>query len=277
MSFELKIVGQIPLDQLERGKKKKSPESYAPLIKEKLKLLAEKVNERHGNILEADGRIKITDEADRRFVEIKEGAWAQESGLSLEEFKRKQEVSSSALAEQAITLSLAKVLGSRFLSVRASFWDDYENGVDNLLLDLDTGSVICGFDEVIEGYHQKGGEKKEKKIMDKFSKGGSFVKYGLKSVSQSDAEVAISKQSNLPTFFVAINKEELAELLEKINEPEISAPEKRIIGEMIGSLEEQMGLMNNQVATGTNPHLADNLKRSVSLISVLKEKIGSAQ
>ncbi len=274
MGIEFKIVGQIPLDQLERGRKKKSPESFASQVRNDLKSLAENINERYGEILESNGRIKITDEADFKFIEIKEKAWAQESGLSLEDYRNKKEASSNSLAEQAITLSLAKVLGPRFLSVRSSAWDDYENGVDNLLLDLETGSVVCGFDEIVEGYGQDGGAKKEKKIMDKFVRGGSFVQYGIKSVGESGKEVVISKQTNLPTFFVSLTKDELSDLLENINKPEISESEKKVIGEMLSSLEYQVGLMNDKSASVDNNRLAENLGRANDLIMVLKEKIG---
>ena len=274
MGVEFKIVGQIPLSQLERGRKKKSPESYASQVRSDLKSLAESVNERYGDILEEDGRIRITDEAEVRYVKIKEEVYAGESGLSLEEYRRKKESSSNSLAEQAITLSLAKVLGSRFLSVRSSAWDDYENGVDNLLLDLETGSVVCGFDEIVEGYGQDGGAKKEKKIMDKFARGGSFVKYGIKSTGESGKEVAISKQTNLPTFFVSLTKDELSDLLENISKSEISGAEKKVIGEIISSLEYQVGLMNDKSATVHNSRLAENLGRANDLITVLKEKVG---
>lgn len=273
MGIEFKIVGSIPLEQLERGRKKKSPELYASQVRDNLKALAENVNERYGNILESDGRIRITDEADAKFIKIKEEAWARESGLSLEDYSRKKESSSNSLAEQAITLSLAKVLGSRFLSARSSAWDDYENGVDNLLLDLETGSVVCGFDEVIEGYGQDGSAKKEKKIMEKFSRGGSFVKYGIKSTGEAGKEVAISKKANLPTFFVSLTKDELSDLLENINKPEISVSEKKVIGEIISSLEYQVGLMDGKSADVNNIRLEENLDRAKDLISVLKEKI----
>ncbi len=274
MGIEFKIVGQIPLDQLERGRKKKNPELYSSQVRNYLKSLAENVNERYGNILESDGRIKITDEDDAKFIKIKEEAWARESGLSLEDYRRKKESSSNSLAEQAITLSLAKVLGSRFLSVRSSAWDDYENGVDNLLLDVETGSVVCGFDEIVEGYGQDGGAKKEKKIMDKFAAGGSFVKYGIKSTGEEGKEVSISKQTNLPTFFVSLTKDELSDLLENINRPEISSAEKKVIGEIISSLEYQVKLMNSKSESIKNNRLAENLGRANDLIMVLKEKVG---
>lgn len=243
-------------------------------MRNKLKSLAESVNERYGNILDNDGRIRVADDYDSQVINMKEAAWAQESGLDLEDYRRKKESSSNSLAEQAITLSLAKVLGPRFLSVRSSAWDDYENSVDNLLLDLETGNVVCGFDEVVEGYGQDGGAKKEKKIMDKFAGGGSFVKYGIKSSGEMGSGVSISQQKNSPTFFIALNKEELADLLENIDRPKISVTEKKIINEIIFSLEYQAKLMDGQSAAASNSRLKDNLARAVDLISVLKERVG---
>lgn len=55
------------------------------------------------------------------------------------------------IAEIATTLLFDKVLNKDFIIVRASTYDDYENGADHLIIDKQSGAVICGLDEAILG------------------------------------------------------------------------------------------------------------------------------
>jgi hypothetical protein len=270
--MSLEILGKISLDNLEKKPRRKNPEFYAVKIENEMKELAAAVNEKFGDVLDPDGRIKTTDQYDKKIIKIKEEVWARERGLNLEDFKEKQEKSNGSLAEKAITLSLAKVLGNKFLSVRSSVWDDYENGVDSLLVDTETGNLICGFDEVIEGYGQNGQDKKEEKIMQKFAKGGAYTKYGLELSSGENSDLKIATRRNLPTFFVAVNKEELNDLLENVSSEGISTVEKKVFFDLISSLEMQLDKMKNN-DINVNEELKENLEKSEVLINILKEKI----
>ncbi len=270
--MELKIIGKISLENFERKPKKRRPETYAPEIKGKMESLARFANERFGDIAGPDGRIRMKSEDDIRYVSIKEGAWAKEQGLGLEEYRQKQESSNSSLAEQAVTLSLAKVLGDRFLSLRSSAWDDYENGVDNLLFDTKTGSLICGFDEVIEGYGQDGSDKKEEKVMRKFRQGGARAKYGLELTSANPISINISEQWHLPTFYISLNKEELSDLLEGVCQEKIGEAEKKVLGDLVASLEQQLGKMKG-LSSNIPAALAQNLRKSQVFVDSLKEKL----
>jgi len=268
--MELKILGRIPLENLERKERKKKPEFYAEKINMKMKEMVEGVNEKYGEIADIDGRVKVNNKDDINYIEIKEGAWAGEKGQSLKEYREKQENSDSSLAEKAITLSLAKVLGSRFLSLRSSSYDDYENGIDNVLLDTETGSLVCGFDEVVAGYGQDGSSKKEDKIMKKFEKGGAWAKYGLEI--DDNKNIKIAKQKNIPNFYISVAKSELSELLENVSKPDLSQIEKKVLNDVVYSLQyqiEKMKNINNQI----NPNLLNNLKKSESFVSLLNEKL----
>ncbi|MDA3802301.1 MAG: hypothetical protein PF488_00150 [Patescibacteria group bacterium] len=270
--MEFKIIGKMSLENFENKPKKKNPEIYAPEMKNRMKEMADNVNERYGEILDSEGRIKVTDSDDLRYVKIKEEVYASERGMSLESYQEKQEKSSSSLAEQAITLSLSKVLGSRFLSLRSSTWDDYENGVDNVLVDMETGSLVCGFDEVVEGYNQDGKDIKEEKIMKKFKKGGAHLKYGLEVSNEESKSVNIKSQKNLPNFYISVNKNELSDLMENVSKPEISSVEKKVLNDFVFSLESQIEKMND-VEINIPRDLKNNLEKAKSFVETLKEKI----
>ncbi len=91
--------------------------------------------------------------------------------------REKKEASKSNQAEMIITALLHKVLKERFLVVRASVFDDYKHGIDNLILDKETGAVICAFDEVLEneGDKERGAIKKIEKIKDPRGKAPRYL------------------------------------------------------------------------------------------------------
>lgn len=270
--MELKILGKIDLEQFKPRERKKNPEAYYDSLMIKRKELVERINEKHGDILDKDARIKVTNEEDLRIIKMKEETWAKERGLSSEQFTAQQEKSKGSLAETAITLLLDKYLGDRFISVRASKWDDYENGIDNFLLDTKTGAVVCGLDELFNDLNQASSEKKEEKVMNKFLKGGAYAKYGLKKDEGMDA-VEINRLSNLPTFFIAIDRNDLVDILENINSVNSNPAEERIIKDIIFSLNLQINKMKESDTNSLNQRLVSNLKNSEDLLKILNEKI----
>ena len=91
-----------------------------------------------------------------------------------------KEKSRSNQAEMAITALLHRFLSERFLVVRASTFDDYKHGTDNVILDTETGAVVCAFDEVLRNdSDQKQSPAKIEKIKKKAFLGGTEVKYGF--------------------------------------------------------------------------------------------------
>lgn len=272
----IKILGQIDLEQFKPKEKKKSPEFFHDKLMSKVQELVSRVNEKHGDILDADARIKVTDDDDLKIIKMKETAWANERGFDLDQFNNQQERSKGTLAEMSITLILDKYLGDRFISVRSSKWDDYENGIDNFLLDSETGAVVCGFDELFNDLNQSSSDKKEEKVMNKFLKGGAYAKYGLKkaeSSQETDSDIEIGKLSNLPTFFIAINRDDLVDILENLDSDKSNPAEIRILKDLITSLNMQINKMKESDPSLLNHKLVSNLKNSEDLIKILEEKI----
>ena len=125
--------------------------------------------------------------------------------------REKKEASKSNQAEMIITALLHKVLKERFLVVRASVFDDYKHGIDNLILDKETGAVICAFDEVLEneGDKERGAMKKIEKIKRIAVKGGTEAKYG---VALKEQKLVRSSARNIPVFYLTLESKDLIEL-----------------------------------------------------------------
>ncbi len=163
--------------------------------------------------------------------------------------RENKEVSKSNQAEMAVTALMHKVLKERFLVVRTSMFDDYKNGIDNLILDKETGAIICAFDEVLEndGDRSRGASKKIEKIKKSAVLGGTRAKYG---VSLSDKKVVRSMSRNIPVFYLALESKDLAKLtndlydgLYSTNKNVITDMEQKIFAHLVASISEQKKML----------------------------------
>jgi len=216
-------------------------EKYVNPLHAQLENLSRQVNQEIPNFLEVDGRIALVgpeSKQDQQLVDQQEKVFSQNQGKSLEQWQRDGERNPANLTEMALTVSLHKFLGNDFIVARASRFDDYNNGVDQVIVDKQTGDVICGFDEVLGHQGDDGGEKKKKKMERIREKGGVQIKYGA---SLENGRLVPSSIKNVPAFYLSLSKEELKDLLEALVDQgeAISAVEINIFNKLLDSLKEQ--------------------------------------
>ncbi|MBP6949011.1 MAG: hypothetical protein KBB50_02985, partial [Candidatus Pacebacteria bacterium] len=182
--------------------------------------------------------------------------------------RENKEVSKSNQAEMAITGLLHKILKERFLVVRTSIFDDYKNGIDNLILDKETGAIICAFDEVLEneGDRNRGASKKIEKIKKSAVLGGTRAKYG---VSLKEKKVVRSPARNIPVFYLNIESKDLAELTNDLyyNNQEITSIEKRLFAHLVHSISEQKKMLESLTLP---PVMQEKLKEFEISLQTLK-------
>jgi hypothetical protein len=232
---------KIDLSKQNPEKRKLNTEALLIKLKSLLAHQADQYNKKVGdNWLDEQGAIRMFNyhdkERDEELVVAQEEQWAQESGKSREKWLEDKEKNPANLTEMALTLMLQKLLPDRFMIVRSSVYDDYNHGVDQLILDRESGEVICGIDEVIERSYYNGPSKKEEKIEKQMLKGGFQVKYGAKFVNG-----ALSLQSlrNIPAFYLALKKEDLDDLVESLASDQVSEKEIELLNKLKQSLTSQ--------------------------------------
>lgn len=219
-----------------------SLENYLPDLKNYLAKQAEEVNRDFTNFLDKEGKINLVGEDasnDSYLVSVQEKGYSQEKGKSVADWQRDKEKNPANLTEMALTVMLHKFLHEYFIVARSSSFDDYNNGVDQVLVYKSTGEVVCGIDEVIVNPSDKdGNSKKAAKLESIMSKGGARIKYGAK---MQDEKLVRSGVKNIPAFYMSLNKAELGELLKSLkdNPSEISSVEEKIFSRLLDSLEEQ--------------------------------------
>jgi hypothetical protein len=146
-------------------------------------------------------------EKDKNWVKSYEEKWEKETEGG-EKIKRTGEK-----LEMLKTAIFHKFLKENFIVVRASLYDDIKNKVDNLILDKETGNLICAFDEVGEIAGQRYEEKKTKILERDIKEKGAQLKYGLKleKNEKGEKELTLEKTEKVPILYLALEKKHIEE------------------------------------------------------------------
>ena len=164
----------------------------------------------------------------------------------VEQYLKNKNAQKSNQAEMAITALLHKMLKERFLVVRASTFDDYMHGMDNLILDRETGAVICAFDEVLRNESDEPGvSKKLEKIKNHALKGGRKAKYGI---TLEDDKLVRSPLQNVPVFYLELKSTDLDKLANDLLDNfdgDATKLEQSLFTHLVTSIKEQKGILEN--------------------------------
>lgn len=127
------------------------------------------------------------------------------------EIKFKERPAEAEKQQRGEILEMAKTLGfnkrwfgGKFIAVRTSKYDDYINGVDNLIIDTDTFEPLAAVD-TSTAYKTKARELAEK------IKNGGVIKYAY-GLGESGAEAKSFKR--LPLFIISFTPDDVDEMLE---------------------------------------------------------------
>ena len=142
--------------------------------------------------------------------------------------------------EMLATSVLSKFLGKDFVVTRTSEYDDVRNKVDNLILEKETGNIICAFDEVGSASGERFEEKRNKVLERNWQRGGADLKYGISYEKEGD-EMKLKKGAiyQIPLFYLALSQGEIKRTLDD------SRQDIKIFQEFISSAKEQIKEIKN--------------------------------
>jgi len=137
--------------------------------------------------------------------------------------------------EMLTTSILHKNLGKDFIVTRTSEYDDARNKVDNLILERETGNIVCAFDEIGVASGERFEEKKNKVLDRNWQRGGADLKYGI-SLEKKTGKMELKKGAvyQIPLFYLAMPEEEIKKTLNN------SSQENKIFRDFVDSVKDQM-------------------------------------
>ena len=136
----------------------------------------------------------------------------------MKEGKNRQQ---SGQMEMAVTVLLSQMLGEDFIVVRTAPYDDYFNGVDNLIVNRVTKEVVGAFDEVHASSDRM--EVKKAKVLKIAEEGGVNIRYGLGFKRKT---IKREKLQNVPVFYLGLEESELEELIAGLDKNDPAKKEK---------------------------------------------------
>lgn len=176
--------------------------------------------------------------------------FAQKYGVSSEEqiIQKRKEQRRENKAGQLEMLTVAlfqKMVGDDFIVVHSSAYDDYENGIDTVMVNRKTGHVVCGIDEVHDHTRSDRLQKKKERQMKKISAGAS-LRYGI---TIDNGTLKKKKMSRLPTFIISLSTDQLEKILCSLKTDTlhtITNEERGVFSHFLSSFESQQKEMLNE-------------------------------
>jgi hypothetical protein len=202
-------------EQIELEKKIEILDNFLKEQNEKLKKEGIPVNEESRIEMKKFIGVYPENEIKKDEEEIKrmELRWFPEfKNLTEEEIKKEKLKKEGNQLEMLKTAIFSKFFNSKHLAIRTSYYDDYFNHVDNLILDKETGNVICAID-AIEATKGETFKEKISKILQRNIDGGVNLKYGCRFEKD---KLVLGEIKNVPVFYLALEKEVLKEGLKNL-------------------------------------------------------------
>ncbi len=137
-----------------------------------------------------------------------------------------------------------KFLGKEFVIARTSVFDDIKNKIDNIILEKETGNLVCAFDEVSDMAGAEYEKKKTKVLERDVKEKGGKLKYGLKFEEDENHQMKLilGEAAQIPIFYLALDKKYINEGIKNLTPSfeEKSQYEKKLWEYFIASLNAQV-------------------------------------
>ncbi len=101
---------------------------------------------------------------------------------------------------------------NKFICVRTSEYDDYFNHVDNLIINKETGDIICATDVTVEDVKSSRVQAKNYYVLRWNTIGGSRIKYSVKIEKDKESiKIVPSKYDIIPQILIIFTRKSLYE------------------------------------------------------------------
>jgi len=168
------------------------------------------------------------------------------------------EIQTGEKLEMLKTAIFHKHLKQDFIVARSTLRDDFDNGVDNIIMEKSTGNVVCAFDEVADvsgSFYQE----KIKKVLDKnIHHDGASLKYGL-GLDPKTKKVIPEGLAHIPIFYLALPEGHVNQMVKNFSPSSKSEHETKLFRYFISSLLTQIKALDLKISV-LHPELRKKLQ-----------------
>lgn len=183
----------------------------------------------------------------------------------LRNFREERELQESFQFEKVVPIVFSKVVGEKFLTTEAAVRDNYKEGVDTVMLDKESGEIVCTLDEVrgvlrksADGSEARSDREKQKSFRTHRdnTQGGRELAYGLSIVTDKTTKkrsLYKGPVKDLPILYVGVLGQDLENVMQAMfkrdgrsitipsvdGKESITTAELDLFDEMLKSLTEQ--------------------------------------
>lgn len=300
---------RIELPQPVRPERRMSAEEsfkrLEPLLKEVAGDISRELRERFGAerlinekcVIRMDSFQKINPDkfrSDKEYVKMREMEWAgiempkegekpkqqldpkkqklidAENNAKVQEWLEGEEKEKSKQLEMVVTILLHKAFGDKYIVVRSSKYDDYTRGVDNVIVNKETGAIICAVDDVRENQWNNNREsEKDRVILNKTRAGGAELIYGF--TLDDNKKIKLASFDNLPIFRLGLTEDEYYEIVNAVEYKhgeanKLNEVEKKILDKILASIRAQRDALLADPEVQRQHAVVENLKRVDELL-----------
>lgn len=201
-------------------------------VNEKARINMDDFRKTHGDTLVESHKARVKDLKEifkKADIGRSQSTWAHPKEEAL------KGVSMGEVFEMLTTSIFHKKLGKDFIVTRTSEYDDFENNIDNIILERETGNIVCAFDEVGVDSGETFEKKKDKVSEINRYKGGANLRYGI-FLEKKAGKMELKKGNinNIPLFYLAMSEKEIKNNLDN---PE---RQEQVFYEFIDSVKKQI-------------------------------------
>ena len=193
-----------------------------------------------------------------------------EQRAAIDIWKQDREKSRAHHIELAIMALFHRVLGEEYVVVRSATHDDYNSGVDMLVVNKRTGDILCAIDEVHTDDSEIAGRDpfrgKGEKYKKKALRGGARLDYGL---TMQSGKLKRSKLQNLPLLYAGLTTNEFIQLTSAMQpgmRAELTDLERSLFLRMVDSMQKQINELKAL-------HLQQGIERNINSLNSTIEKL----
>jgi len=174
--------------------------------------------------------------------------------------------------EMLKTAVFNKFLGQKFIVARTNLADDIDRGVDNIILEKQTGNVVCAFDEVADIVGKTYQDKTAKILGKNVESAGASLKYGL-GIDKKTKKVLPQSVQNIPIFYLALPGQYVKNAIQQFEPNVKSEQESKLLLYFLSSLQTQIKALDLRMLS-VHPEVRTKIEKFDLALKILAKEGG---